>query len=79
MLTIPLTNENFDATLQQMFFGYKKADLEKYVATKAKTTSARRLKASVKKERNIEESTSGDETQRAKGAKLPTLGAFEAE
>jgi len=77
-VTIPLTNENFQQQLQQLFFGFKKGDLSKYIATKASTQNAKRLKRSLKKEKDGTEYTSESE-KRKYGNKLPTLGMFEAE
>ena len=77
-LTIPLTNDNFQEQLQQMFFGFKKGDLSKFVAAKAKTESAKKLRRSLSKEKGVGESASEKE-KRTYGDKLPTLGAFEAE
>jgi len=76
-LTIPLTNDNFTEQLQQMFFGFKKGDLGKFVTAKAKTENAARLKRQLKKDKGVDESSSEKE-KRTYGDKLPTLGAFEA-
>ena len=75
-LTIPLTNDNFQSQLQQMFFGFKKGDLSKFVKAEATTQNSKRLKRSLQKEGRNEESSSEDGT-RKRGKKLPTLGEFE--
>ena len=74
-LSVPLTNSNFQEQLQQLFFGFKKGDLSKFVAADAKTQNAKRLKRSMKKDKGLEESSSEAE-KRKYGAKLPTLGEF---
>lgn len=77
-LTVPLTNENFGEQLQQMFFGFKKGDLSKFVETKAATENSKRLKRNMRKEKGAAEGSSEKE-KRKFGDKLPTLGAFETE
>ena len=77
-LTVPLTNENFGEQLQQMFFGFKKGDLSKFVETKAATENAKRLKRNMRKEKDGAEGSSEKE-KRKFSDKLPTLGAFETE
>jgi len=76
-LNLPITRDNFQSQLEQMFFGFKKGDLSKFVAAKAKTDNVRKLKRSLGKDK-MEESSSED-GKRKRGAKLPTLGAFETE
>jgi len=75
-LTVPLTTENFSEKLGQMFFGFKKGDLSKYVATAAATKGAKTLKRNIKKEKGGDESSSEDKARR-QGGKLPSMGAFE--
>ena len=78
-LAIPLTNDNLNQSLEQMFFGYKKGDFSKYIETKAKTQNSRRLKRNLKREKDGSEAGSEGMEGRPSGKKLPTLGSFEAE
>ncbi len=73
-VSIPLTNENFQEQLQQMFFGYKKGNLSKFVEANAKTQNVKRLKRSMKKDKKEEFSSEAE--KRKYGSKLPTLGDF---
>jgi len=75
-ITIPLTNENLNSSLEQMLFGFRKGDLSKYVATAATTIKAKTLKRNLRKEKGAEEGSSEDKL-RIQGKKLPTMGAFE--
>ena len=73
-LTIPLTNENFTEQLQQLFFGFKKGDLSKYVVAAAKTETSRSLKRNIKQEKtNAEEEAL---KEKIRGKELPTFGEF---
>ena len=74
-LTIPLTNDNFNEQLQQLFFGFKKGDLGKYVVKAAQTESSRTLKRNIKKDTTTAEETATKAREKA-GKELPTLGEF---
>jgi len=76
VLSLPLTSDNLQTQLEQMFFGFKKGDLSKFVTTTAKTENTKRLKRSMRKDKT--EESSSEDGKRKRGSKLPTLGAFES-
>lgn len=75
-IATPLTSENLNEQMQQLFFGFKKGDLSKFVKTAASSQNARKLRRSMSKEKPGEEGASEAE-KRKRGGKLPTLGEFE--
>jgi len=77
-ISIPLDNNNFQEQLQQLFFGFKKGDLSKYVSKAASTESTRRLKKNMSKEKDGTEGASEKDKREFK-QKLPTLGIFETD
>ena len=83
MFAMPLSQENFDQTMEQAYFAFKGGKLDKLVERRAKTESTRtikrRLKRSDTKRPSGSSSTDAQDRKRKDGKKLPTMDYFSAE